>query len=99
MTNSHVNTAFAESLPQALRLSTVALRTQIVFLNCGTQIDMFPRCTVLGGPFDDVAYQVWLTTSASYRYWRLEGPWRGGCQTDGASEHRVNRRRKALFSF
>lgn len=55
MTNSHVNTAFAESLLQARWLSTLALRTQIGFLNRGMQINMFPRCVVQGGPFDYVA--------------------------------------------
>lgn len=72
---------FAQSLLHVLQLSTLVLRTQIGFLNCGTQINMFPRCMVLGEPFDNLAYQVRLTTSAhSTCYWRLEGPWRGGCQ-------------------
>lgn len=88
---------FAQSLLQALQLSTLALRTQIGFLNCGTQINMFPRCTVLGEPFDNMAYQVRLTTSAhSTCYWKLEGPWQGGCQTHRARWLQSQQREKSL---
>lgn len=61
---------------------------------------MFLRCVVQGGPFDYVAYQVWLTTPATQHIidgWRALGE--VGARQIEPESGGVSRGRKVVFSF